>query len=483
MMWYTYYYWKLKRCLYGAEETSEQLIKDGVDVVAYLNFDEVLYVDSEQEEEKRITILHESPSSVGYHESLYLAELFEAFMKKSGIDIVTPIQDTVTDSCYTEFWLRGIPAIHIMSGHSYPTEDYENDSVLNPNFNIDQALLLGKAASALGVYLALQGNGEQSGMHIEGEFSALETRQCDIVMSLNQKPVVWGPKCDTNFSIEIRNSTNLLLSRTILNGTSFSFECDHPAGIGPLSMSISNLANESGCIQVNLNYTSDTDGNQILDADQYTWSDPDPPLDWDKDGLYDFIEHEIGTDIFVRDTDSDGINYFREYTNELNPLRDDMLEDKDGDGLSNLRELTLGTHPARTDSDQDTLPDFWEVTFGTDPLVNDTALDDDGDSLTNLEEYLYGADPKRADGDFDGLSDSYEIMIGTNPLNSDSDNDGLRDNFEIIEELNPLFPDYDVDLASDGPDHNPRINTLIVIGLFASVSILLGSIILWRRLN
>ncbi len=483
MMWFSYYDWKITRCLYGANEVSEQLKQDGVDVMCLLNFDEVLFYDPGQDEDERITIEHHSPSSVGYHQSLYLAELLEAFMKKSGSDIVTPVLNTFTDACHTKFWERNMPAIHITSGHAYRTEDYEDDSVLNPNFNFEQAMLLGRAASAFGVYMALQGNAEISRIRIVGEFSALETRQCDIVMSVDQEPVVWGPECETNLSIEIRNSTNLLLSRTILNGTSFSFECDRPAGTGPLSISVTNLVNESGCIQVNLDYASDTDGNQILDSDQYTWSEPDPPLDWDKDGLSDIIEHEIGTDIFVRDTDSDGAIDSIEYAFELDPLRDDMSEDKDGDGLSNLRELTLGTHPARIDSDQDTLPDIWEVTFGTNPLVNDTALDDDGDSLTNLEEYLNGADPKRADGDFDGLSDSYEIKIGTNPLNKDSDNDGLADNLEILEGLDPLFPDFDVDLAPDGPDHNPRINTLIVIGLFASVPVGLGTIFLWRRLG
>jgi hypothetical protein len=88
-----------------------------------------------------------------------------------------------------------------------------------------------------------------------------------------------------------------------------------------------------------------------------------------------------------------------------------------------------------------------------------------------------------SDGDFDNLSDAEEVALGTNPLSEDSDNDGLRDQLEIIEGLNPLVPDYDLDIAPDGLDHNPRISSIIVIGLLTVIPVGFGSFIFWRRLK
>lgn len=109
-------------------------------------------------------------------------------------------------------------------------------------------------------------------------------------------------------------------------------------------------------------------------------------IDSDEDGLPDFIEEQIGTDINNEDTDGDDLTDYQEYyilgTDPL--VYDSVTEgvsdadaDCDGDGLSNIREFELGTKPFNPDTDNDGLTDGDEVNiYGTDPLKYDT--DDDG---------------------------------------------------------------------------------------------------------
>ena len=473
----------MARQLFGAREVSEQLQDEGVDVIAYYNFDEIMFRDPTQAEDTRLYIEHRAPATHGYQRSLYLAELLETFMKRSGEDIAEPKMKQNTDTDHAPFWTRGFPAVNVISGHSQDPENPPADSLNNQLFDRNQGELLGRAASALAVYLAFQGNGTDSSYKIEGDFDPFESRTAELLMTTPQNPVVRGLASESNLTISVRNSTHTLLSQTVVSGNSFSFVCDRPADIGHLTMTVRSTSNVTAHVTTYIDYASDSDGNGVLDADQYSWPAPDPPLDWDKDGLSDILEREIGTDIFVKDTDMDTINDYIEWDLGMDPLRNDFDEDIDQDGLTNGREVALGTHPSMTDTDLDSMPDFWEVAFGTDPLIDDAAADDDGDSLTNLEEYLYGADPQSSDGDFDGLSDSEEVVLGTNPLSDDSDQDGLKDNLEVIEGLDPLFPDYDVDLDPDGTDHNPRINTLLVIGLLAAGPVVVGTIIFWRRLK
>ena len=97
------------------------------------------------------------------------------------------------------------------------------------------------------------------------------------------------------------------------------------------------------------------------------------------------------------DSDGDGLDdaWERQYFGDLSQSG---AGDYDRDGLSNLKEYELGTNPANADTDGDGMPDGWEVTHGLNPKVNDAAGDPDGDGLTNLQEYKGGTDPNKADG-------------------------------------------------------------------------------------
>ena len=131
--------------------------------------------------------------------------------------------------------------------------------------------------------------------------------------------------------------------------------------------------------------------------------------------------------------------------------------DTDNDGLLDYIELILGTNINSAHSDNDGLPDGYEVnTLGTNPLYSDSddngTLDDqedfDDDSLSNYNEYLHGTDPFKTDTDGDGLSDYTEVTVvygtqHTDPLDEDTDGDTLSDGDDVALGFSPLLQDTD----------------------------------------
>ena len=97
-----------------------------------------------------------------------------------------------------------------------------------------------------------------------------------------------------------------------------------------------------------------------------------PPLDEDRDGLYDNWEVRTG----------------------LDPANaGDAGSDQDEDLLTATDEYFLNTNPIVLDTDGDGIPDGGEYAFGTDPLNPADASEDlDGDSYSNFEEYLANTD-------------------------------------------------------------------------------------------
>jgi len=472
------------RAMFGSKEIVDHLQSQGVDVIAYYNFDQLLFQDELQDEDQRLLVEHERLSLYSYQSTKYLADILIAFMKKSGEDIISAVEEYLTDTDHQSFWEAGFPAVNIRSGHEVNPDDPPSDSKNSPDYNTTQAVLLAKAAATTAVYLSHKGNGKPTDLKIEKNLAPGQQVSYYTAMTKSQKmDILGGISGNGTLAVEIRNASDTILPFTSISGNETSLQTDHVTGLGPVQITVANYDNNATSFEIHLRYKSDTDGNGVVDSEQYSWPQPDPPLDWDKDGLSDKDEQEIGTDIFVQDTDGDSMNDGPEVQNGLDPLVDDSSEDLDGDGLTNIREMTIGTAPNNNDTDGDRIPDSWEVDFRTDPLVNDSTADVDNDNLTNYEEYQYGADPLQMDGDLDGLSDWEEVQVGTNPLDDDSDGDGLKDELEILEGLDPLAPDYDSDLSPDGPDANPRVNAILIIILLSCVPILVGSIIFWRRIG
>lgn len=127
------------------------------------------------------------------------------------------------------------------------------------------------------------------------------------------------------------------------------------------------------------------DGNQGL-----AFNPGYPPLDEDRDGLYDNWEVQAGLD------PSDVT---------------DAGSDQDDDLLTATDEYLVGTSPTVVDTDGDGIPDGAEYAFGIDPLDPTDAQNDlDGDGYTNLEEYLANTD----------LSDPQDLPVVEEPSVSPS---------------------------------------------------------------
>ena len=87
-----------------------------------------------------------------------------------------------------------------------------------------------------------------------------------------------------------------------------------------------------------------------------------------------------------------------------------VLLDADGDELINYLEEELGTDMFSNDTDMDGLPDGWEYDYGTDIFNNDSDKDYDNDALSNLDEYLLGTDPRKSDTDNDLIPDNIDQL-------------------------------------------------------------------------
>lgn len=176
----------------------------------------------------------------------------------------------------------------------------------------------------------------------------------------------------------------------------------------------------------------------------------DLEVDTDGDGLPDYNEIKLGTDINNPDTDGDGLNDYYEIEYGYSPTNPDTDgngvldgdEDYDGDKLRNSEEFIYGTDMAKYDTDEDGISDYDEI-------------------------FVYGTNPLKSDTDEDGVIDSDEIDIGTNPLEKDSDGNGINDNEEVFEKdysAKDMITYYDTDVY-------PTINVEGTINVLESVTI------------
>lgn len=148
------------------------------------------------------------------------------------------------------------------------------------------------------------------------------------------------------------------------------------------------------------------------------WYNQEDLTDSDNDGVSDEMEREFGTDPYLNDTDSDSLSDFDELNwLNYNPLLDDTDEngildkdeDPDDDGLSNYDESQIGTNMIVVDTDHDGLTDYEEARiYGTLPLNPDS----DGDGVADGVEVSIGSDPLVVDTVFTTTVETSSVADG-----------------------------------------------------------------------
>jgi len=177
-------------------------------------------------------------------------------------------------------------------------------------------------------------------------------------------------------------------------------------------------------------------------------------VDTDGDGLADFVEAIIGTNILVIDTDNDGLNdRLESRLTGLDPLDPtdarcfipSACGDRDMDGYCDcLVDLDLdGMCDCVADPDEQC----------ADPLGHD-CVDADMDRLCDCPDLNGDGLCEYPDRDGDGLTDCEEVFFGTAQHGNDTDADGLPDWLEVRAEVNPTeddrLLDADLDRSNNG---------------------------------
>jgi hypothetical protein len=125
-------------------------------------------------------------------------------------------------------------------------------------------------------------------------------------------------------------------------------------------------------------------------------------VDSDRDGIPDDEETRTGTSPILADTDGDGCSDLLEQRIRFDPLVADCgcmppITDDDRDGLNSCEELWLGTARDIYDSDRDGIPDGLEFTNGLNPLGDDRLDDLDFDGARNGDEVQRHTNPEADD--------------------------------------------------------------------------------------
>ena len=246
--------------------------------------------------------------------------------------------------------------------------------------------------------------------------SVIFSKYGDIVVdsqNVNLNGLVYAP-----FGEVVVTGQNLNLNSVIIIANKITFNCPNVnVNTGnEMAKFVGNVSEKFHIPYAEWGYLPDSDGDGIPDFinDFVNWQ---YLMDTDGDWLPDCIEEFLGSDMNLADTDGDklpdGYEFFIAGTDCLiyDTTGEGMSDgeyDFDKDGLNNSKEYEVGTHPWEADCDSDLLTDGEEVNIhDSNPLKGDT--DDEG--LSDGDEIKLGTSPLVQDTDGDSILDCDEKIM------------------------------------------------------------------------
>ncbi|MFW9932993.1 MAG: hypothetical protein ACFFDR_10085, partial [Candidatus Thorarchaeota archaeon] len=136
---------------YGAQEISDYLIAESVDVLALYDFEGLMLAD------EGYFVGYDGTET--YRRSTFLIEMLDVFLKQGGYDILTSGINDFDLSDQVVYLARGFPTIHVESVAEIDSEDPPSDTIYSSDYNNEYVTALGKACAAMAVFLSYSGNG------------------------------------------------------------------------------------------------------------------------------------------------------------------------------------------------------------------------------------------------------------------------------------------------------------------------------------
>ncbi len=450
---------------YGAGEFIDYLISSGVDVIANVAYDRLLFYRSGYPGGSNIFLRSLIDSSI-YQAKSWIPDLMISFSDNYGDKRI----QSATDVGYSErsivyqMWQRDIPAVFTTQGYYYdPASGGTNDLISYMYYDFSQPReAVGGALGAI-VFIGYVGSGRSVLQSLSTQVASGEATSVDVVVSMNafvNATIVWDNQTTIQASI-VDKATNAIVYQRTENDNLIHLKYLSTQE-GRYDVVISNVGVNGTDLSLNITYLNDCDGDGYSDAYEVS-NGLNPYLrDTDKDGLDDNIELALGSDPRVNDSDHDGASDYQEFLWGSNRT----LQDTDGDNITDGMEAEFGTSPIMRDTDQDGIDDYTEIyVYHSNPLSTDS----DNDGLDDSFEITSGLNPNSRDTDGDSLSDLFEILNHMDPTSPDTDGDGWTDAYEVHHCMLPTTADTDGDLIPDALDWDPQHHW---INVFAPVSII-----------
>ena len=391
--------------LLGSAEIASSFRKEALDILVYYNIDMLLVEDYKAPIDERVRMVYNSNPMISYQTSHLFADITRMMSNNLGLNLIKPEPSSKFPywplSDHASFLREGYynvlfafeSGIHLDSAYHRPADVWDN-----PLYNYTVAREAVASIGASIAFIMARAYGELTHLEYSGSLDSYGSRKYYFPITTSTNIIVNSHSKSIQLRFILYSPNGTLLEEGIRNNLNYSTE-----ELGLYSLVLENIDSDTIPFDVEIEYESDFDGNNVSDSLQ-SWFEPEMfERDLDGDGLVDGHEVLIGTTMWIADTDSDEIPDGWEVNNGLDPLTDDANLDFDDDNLSNLQEYQIGTNPFNNDTDNDSIPDDWEAENGLNPLVNDAHEDPDLDGISNLEEYLANLDPQ--------LSDSFPVVL------------------------------------------------------------------------